>query len=110
PTLQTVENLVGLWRKEWGSECMWNATFDGLLECARVKGKDATTIFFEECGRHIAEGRCLLESVHEVVHTLCVCCRERLKGDTVLLYDLLICIMSQVTFFEVKLDIMLSLD
>ncbi|KAG1730789.1 hypothetical protein EDD22DRAFT_852964 [Suillus occidentalis] len=49
PTLQTVENLVGLWWKEWESESMWNDTFDSLLKCTRMKGKHTTTIFFEEC-------------------------------------------------------------
>ncbi|KAG1860606.1 hypothetical protein DFJ58DRAFT_634548, partial [Suillus subalutaceus] len=104
PTLQTLENLVGQWRKEWESESMWNEEFDSLLERARIKGERATTVFLDECAQHVGEGRVLLEGIHEVVHTLCLCCRERLKGDTILLYDLLVCVISQVKFFEVKLN------
>ncbi|KAG2040100.1 hypothetical protein BDR03DRAFT_1008439 [Suillus americanus] len=101
PSLQTPETLVVQWQKEWGSEGKWNEAFDDKLRHARTKGEHTT--FLDQCTQHVTDGRNLLESICDVVHTHCPCCRERLKYDTILLYDLLVCVMSQVKFFEVKL-------
>ncbi|KAG1894802.1 uncharacterized protein F5891DRAFT_1194787 [Suillus fuscotomentosus] len=104
PTLQTIENTVRQWRKEWESESAWNEAFDDELGRARIEGEHATTTFLDECAQRIIDGKELLESIHDVVRTHCPYCRERLKYDGILLYDLLVCVVSQVKFFEVKLD------
>ncbi|KAG1863755.1 hypothetical protein F4604DRAFT_2029320 [Suillus subluteus] len=104
PTLQSLEIMVNLWKKDWESEVKWNESYGELLSHARHKGGYWTAIFFEECSIHASEGRALLESIREVVHTSCPYCRERLKYDTILLYDLLICVISEIKFFEVKVE------
>jgi hypothetical protein len=104
PALQVLKTIVGQWRKEWESESMWNKVFYDLFGHAHMKGEHATTTFLDECTQHIREGRTILDSINDVMHTHCLCCREHLKYDTILLHDLLICVMSQVKFFEVKLD------
>ncbi|KAG1843318.1 hypothetical protein F4604DRAFT_1596882 [Suillus subluteus] len=105
PTLQTLEILVGKWQKDWGSEStMWNEVFDTELACLRAKGEWATAIFFDEVAQWATDGRTLLESIQDVMHTHCPYCREHLKYDSILLYDLLVSIISEVKFFEVKLD------
>ncbi|KAG1899793.1 uncharacterized protein F5891DRAFT_1231813 [Suillus fuscotomentosus] len=96
PSLQTLEILVGQWRKEWVSEEMWNEAYDEALRRALSKGEHA--VFVEQCAQHASEGRSLLESIKDVVHTHCPCCRERLKYDTILLYDLLVSVTSEVKF------------
>ncbi|KAG1842321.1 hypothetical protein C8R48DRAFT_679070 [Suillus tomentosus] len=101
PSLQTLEILVGQWRKEWVSEEMWNEAYDEALRRALSKGEHA--VFVEQCAQHASEGRSLLESIKDIVHTHCPCCREHLKYDTILLYDLLVSVTSEVKFFEVKL-------
>ncbi|KAG1889614.1 uncharacterized protein F5891DRAFT_987373 [Suillus fuscotomentosus] len=101
PSLQMLEILVGQWRKEWVSEEMWNEAYDEALRRTLSKGEHA--VFVEQCAQHASEGRSLLESIKDVVHTHCPCCRERLKYDTILLYDLLVSVTSEVKFFEVKL-------
>ncbi|KAG1780718.1 hypothetical protein EV702DRAFT_1042945 [Suillus placidus] len=103
-TLQALETLVRQWRKEWASEDMWNETYDDALGCARVKGERAMTIFLDESAQHVWEGRILLDGIRDVANTPCPYCRERLKYDTILLYDLLVSVVSEVKFFEVKLD------
>ncbi|KIK34473.1 hypothetical protein CY34DRAFT_17704 [Suillus luteus UH-Slu-Lm8-n1] len=102
PTLQSLEIMVNLWKKDWESEDKWNESYGKLLSHARCKGGQWTAIFFEECGIHASEGRALLESIREVVHTNCPYCRERLKYDIILLYDLIVCVISEIKFFEVK--------
>ncbi|KAG1885848.1 uncharacterized protein F5891DRAFT_1201574 [Suillus fuscotomentosus] len=105
PTLQALEILVGQWQKDWGSEStMWNEVFDTELACSRAKGEWATTLFFDQVAQRAMDGRMLLESIRDVVHTHCSYCRERLKYDAILLYDLLVLVLSEVKFFEVKLD------
>ncbi|KAG1877290.1 hypothetical protein F4604DRAFT_1580815 [Suillus subluteus] len=96
--------MVNLWKKDWESEVKWNESYGELLSHARHKGGYWMAIFFEECSIHASEGRALLESIREVVHTSCPYCRERLKYDTILLYDLLICVISEIKFFEVKVE------
>ncbi|KAG0701649.1 hypothetical protein DFH29DRAFT_1050001 [Suillus ampliporus] len=104
PTLQTLETLAGLWRKEWASENVWNEAYNEALGRAQTKGERETTIFLNQCTQHAWEGRTLLDSIRDVVHTSCLYCREHLKYDTILLYDLLVDITAEVKFFEVKLD------
>ncbi|KAG1869716.1 hypothetical protein C8R48DRAFT_670960 [Suillus tomentosus] len=105
PTLQALEILVGQWQKDWGSESTtWNEVFDTELACSRAKGERATTLFFDQVAQRAMDGRMLLESIRDVVHTHCSYCRERLKYDAILLYDLLVLVLSEVKFFEVKLD------
>ncbi|KAG1729475.1 hypothetical protein EDD22DRAFT_853130 [Suillus occidentalis] len=104
PTLQSLEIMVNLWKKDWECEDKWNELYGELLSHARRKGGYWTTIFFEDCSIHASEGRALLESIREVVHTNCPYCRERLKYDTVILYDLLICVISEIKFFEIKVE------
>jgi hypothetical protein len=105
-TLQTIETLVKRrWKKEWPSEDMWNEAYEEALKQAQLKGERATVIFLDQCGLHAWEGRNFLDSIREIVHTSCPYCRERLKYDTVLLYDLLVSIVSEVKFFEAKVGI-----
>ncbi|KAG1784871.1 uncharacterized protein HD556DRAFT_1451323 [Suillus plorans] len=100
PTLQTIENTVRQWQKEWESESAWNEAFDDELGRARIEGEHATTTFLDECAQHIIDGKELLESIHDVVRTHCPYCREQLKYDGILLYDLLVCVVSQVKFLR----------
>lgn len=104
PTLQTIENAVRQWQKEWESESAWNEVFDNELGHARIEGEHTTITFLDKCAQHIIDGKELLESIHDVMHTHCSYCREQLKYDGILLYNLLVCVVSQVKFFEVKLD------
>jgi hypothetical protein len=96
--------MVGCWQKEWASEETWNESYEETFACAQKKGERETTIFLDECGIHAFEGRVLLDCIRELVHTNCPYCRERLKYDIVLLYDLLVHVTSEVKFFEVKVD------
>jgi hypothetical protein len=103
-TLQALETLVGQWQKEWASESMWNDAYEDALGDARAEGGRAITTFLDGCAQHIWEGRVLLDGIHDVAHTHCPYCREQLKYDSILLYDLLVSVVSEVMFFEVKLD------
>lgn len=105
PTLQTLETLVGQWQKDWGSESTtWNEVFDTELACSRAEGEEALAGFIDQAAQQALEGRALMDGIRDVAHTHCPCCRERLKYDTMLLHDLLVSVVSEVKFFEVKLD------
>ncbi|KAG1871385.1 hypothetical protein F4604DRAFT_1926119 [Suillus subluteus] len=85
-TLQTIQTTAGHWRKNWESEDTWNVMYEEVLTHAQAEGEQETTRFLDECAKHAWDGR------------------EQLKYDTILLYDLLVSITSQVKFFEVKVD------
>ena len=103
-TLEVIETTVKHWQKEWAPEETWNEVYHESLTCALLKGERETTVFLDKCGTHAGVGRAILDDIREVVHTSCPCCRERLKYDMILLYDLLVCVTSEVKFFEVKVD------
>ncbi|KAG0691983.1 hypothetical protein DFH29DRAFT_883308 [Suillus ampliporus] len=94
--------MVRHWQKDWESEDMWNVMYEEVLTHTQAKREQETTGFLDACRKHAWDGRILLDSIRDLVHTHCLCCRERLKHDTILLYDLLVFITSQVKFFEVK--------
>jgi hypothetical protein len=104
PTLQTIAIIVDGWRKEWkfDSEPTWSKVYREAFVFAQKKGERATTAFLDECNVHVREGRTILDSIREVVHTNCACCRERLKYDIILLYDLLVHVTAEVKFLEVS--------
>ncbi|KAG2136209.1 hypothetical protein BD769DRAFT_1385328 [Suillus cothurnatus] len=92
------------WRSGSGSEStMWDEVFNNELACSRTKGERATTIFLDEVAQRAMDGRLLLEDIRDAMHTHCPYCREHLKYDAILLYDLLVSLVSEVKFFEVKL-------
>ncbi|KAG2137763.1 hypothetical protein BD769DRAFT_1384898 [Suillus cothurnatus] len=92
------------WRSGSGSESTtWDEVFNNEFACSRTKGERATTIFLDEVAQRAIDGRLLLEDIWDAVHTHCPYCRERLKYDAILLYDLLVSLVSEVKFFEVKL-------
>lgn len=103
-TLQTIQTMVGHWGKDWELEDTWNVTYEEVLAHAQANGEQETTRFLDDCAKHALEGRTLLDSIRDLVYTNCLCCREQLKYDTMLLHDLLVSITSQVKFFEVKVD------
>ncbi|KAG1818241.1 hypothetical protein EV424DRAFT_1540178 [Suillus variegatus] len=50
PTLQTIENAVRQWQKEWESESAWNEVFDNELGHARIEGEHTTITFLDNEG------------------------------------------------------------
>ncbi|KAG1776951.1 hypothetical protein EV702DRAFT_1197621 [Suillus placidus] len=104
-TLDSTERIFQRWRKEWlVSEDTWGEAYEEALAHARAEGKCETDVFLDQCAMHALEGRTILEAIREIVHTSCPYCRERLKYDSILLYDLLVSVISEVKFIEVKLD------
>ncbi|KAG1868652.1 hypothetical protein F4604DRAFT_2020315 [Suillus subluteus] len=103
-TLQTIAIIVSSWRKEWtfDSEATWSKVYGERFAFAQKRGERATTAFLDECDVHVREGALILDSIGEVVHTNCACCRERLKYDIILLHDLLIHVTAEVKFLEVS--------
>ncbi|KAG2106849.1 hypothetical protein BD769DRAFT_1393101 [Suillus cothurnatus] len=110
PTLQSLKTVFRRWQKDWrsgsGSESTtWDEVFNNELACLHTKGEQATTIFLDEVTQWAMDGRLLLEDIRDAVHTHCPYCRECLKYDAILLYDLLVSLVSEVKFFEVKLAV-----
>ncbi|KAG1786353.1 uncharacterized protein HD556DRAFT_1449732 [Suillus plorans] len=105
-TLDNIEIQVRMWRMEWllSAEDTWGEAYEEALAHAEAKGGREANIFLDQCAQHVSEGKMILDSIREVVHTNCPYCRQRLKYDSILLYDLLVSLMSEIKFIEVKLD------
>ncbi|KAG1806951.1 hypothetical protein EV424DRAFT_1544042 [Suillus variegatus] len=105
-TLDNIDIQVWMWRMEWllSAEDTWGEAYEEALVHAEAKGGREANIFLDQCAQHVSEGRMILDSIREVVHTNCPYCRQRLKYNSILLYNLLVSLMSEIKFIEVKLD------
>ncbi|KAG2049248.1 hypothetical protein BDR06DRAFT_975430 [Suillus hirtellus] len=105
-TLDNIDIQVWMWQMKWllSAEDTWGEAYEEALAHAEAKGGCEANIFLDQCAQHVSEGRMMLDSIWEVVHTNCPYCRQRLKYDSILLYDLLVSLMSEIKFIEVKLD------
>ncbi|KAG1736955.1 hypothetical protein EDB19DRAFT_1829685 [Suillus lakei] len=104
-TLDSTKRIFQRWRKEWlVSEDKWGEAYEEALAHARTEGTHETDIFLDQCAMHALEGRTILEAIRGIVHTSCPYCRERLKYNSVLLYDLLVSVVSQVLSYSIYND------
>ena len=59
--------------------------------------------FYTDVTHHVEEGRGILQSVEEIMLTLCQHCSTGLKYDIRLLYDVLLSLLPELKFYEIML-------
>ncbi|KAH7904273.1 hypothetical protein BJ138DRAFT_1119564 [Hygrophoropsis aurantiaca] len=104
PTLTALQVKVNEWQVKWGPETAWGKYFDSALQHSRKKGWESTDHFFHECEQHALKGRAILRSVREHVQMPHTSDREMIGDQLLQVYDMLMMVLSEVRFFEVKLD------
>ncbi|KAI6096540.1 hypothetical protein EDD16DRAFT_1500188, partial [Pisolithus croceorrhizus] len=95
---------VDKWKSDWGPESVWLKKFDESLRKAREKGLASTNRFFTECKVHAREGRRFLCLLQQFANTTCSMQRGRQLDTYLQIFDLLEVVLSEVRFFEIKLD------
>jgi hypothetical protein len=95
---------VDEWRRtEWDPEGDWDRNFH--LALRRAQGSRATTEFFSECESHAQGGRRIIKALRSAAGDLGSGRQPRvqLRDKCLQIVDLLMLVLSEVKFFEVKL-------
>ncbi|KAI6006891.1 hypothetical protein EDD15DRAFT_2357936 [Pisolithus albus] len=104
PTLPELQLSVDEWKSDWGPESVWLKKFDESLRNAQEKGLASIDRFFTECEVHVREGRRILHLLRQVASTTRSIQRGRQLDTYLQIFDLLEVVLSEVKFFEIKLD------
>ncbi|KAH7918252.1 hypothetical protein BV22DRAFT_1024900, partial [Leucogyrophana mollusca] len=102
--LASLRYRINEWRMEWGLESEWSKTFYECLQRARDHSPRATDKFFVDCEEHAREGRRILSALRQIVHSPSQGGRAQVEDHFIQVYDILLAVVSEVRFFEVKLD------
>ncbi|KAG1760640.1 hypothetical protein EDD22DRAFT_848374 [Suillus occidentalis] len=104
--LQTIQDLqvsICGWQYDWGPANIWEKTFNEKLRLAQDRGNCAVSRFFDQCEQHTSGGRALLADLKRIAYAPCSNGRQA-RDRCIHLYDLVFDVLSEVKFFEVKLD------
>ncbi|KAG0708407.1 hypothetical protein DFH29DRAFT_870940 [Suillus ampliporus] len=94
---------IAEWQTEWGPAATWGKNFHCSLTHAQEKGRRTTDEFFAHCEDHVCKGRAILRDLQLLAH-------HPNKGPTqmkdmyIQMYDLMSLVLTEVVFFEVKLE------
>ena len=102
PTLATLEWTLGQWRKLPldKPQIQWHSQYEDELKCAQETSKDAFNKFYKDTFTHVTEGSSILEAIQDVISMPCPRCREGLKYDIPLLYDMLTTLLTKLEFYS----------
>ncbi|KAI6011999.1 hypothetical protein BKA83DRAFT_18197 [Pisolithus microcarpus] len=104
PTLPELRLSIDEWKSDWGPESVWLKKFDESLCKAWEKGLASTDRFFTECEDHAREGHCLLRLLQQFASTMRSIQQGRQVDTYLQIFNLLEVVLSEVKFFEIKLD------
>ena len=104
-TLPELRVAIHEWQMEWEPKADWDHNFNLALCQAREKSWSSADRFFRECETHAHMGRCFIRALRQLVHELCHSrgSRDKLCDTFLQIFDLLVAVVSEVKFFEVKL-------
>ena len=102
PTLATLEGTLGMWRRLPLDKprIQWHSQHEGELKRAQETSDKAFNEFYKNTFAHVTEGSDILEAIQNVIQTPCPHCREGLKYDIPLLYDMLIALLAELEFYR----------
>lgn len=104
-TLEAVRLAISEWQFNWGPEGSWEKHFNDRLRHHRERESACRAVddFFSLCETHAQAGRDILGDLRNLV--LAYCRSRRAQKDRFLqLYEMLEVVLSEVRFFEIKLD------
>ncbi|KAH7922362.1 hypothetical protein BV22DRAFT_1131521 [Leucogyrophana mollusca] len=104
PTVLSVRQSVVDWQISWGPESAWGKAFNDTLRKAREHGHRGADQFFADCDRHAREGRTILRDLKRLAYGPCRGGGKHVREQFIHIHDMLLAVVSEVKFFEVKLD------
>ncbi|KAI5994768.1 hypothetical protein EDD15DRAFT_2165721, partial [Pisolithus albus] len=102
--LEKVRQLIADWKSEWGVESTWPKKFHEQLRRAQGDGRLVTDSFFSQCEVHVEEGRQLIWLLRSITRKGFRGAGYKVTDSYEQVFDLLTSILTELRFFEVKLD------
>ncbi|KAH7905912.1 hypothetical protein BJ138DRAFT_1105592 [Hygrophoropsis aurantiaca] len=103
-TLPTLRMEVREWQVGWGPESAWEKNFSDDLRGVQEEGAHATDQFLKNCKYHVRKGRMILGWLRSLVQNSKGGSRCNITDRFLQVYDLSVEVLSELKFFEVKLD------
>ncbi|KAI6143574.1 hypothetical protein BKA82DRAFT_4359364 [Pisolithus tinctorius] len=104
PPLEKVRQLIADWQSEWGTESTWPKKFHDQLRHAQGRARLATDSFFSQCEAHVEEGRRLVWILRNIARKVSGVWGTGAADLYEQVFDLLTSLLTELRFFEVKLD------
>ncbi|KAI5983702.1 hypothetical protein EDD15DRAFT_2201862 [Pisolithus albus] len=104
PPLEKVRQLIADWKSEWGAESTWPKKFHEELKRAQGSGRLASDAFFSQCEAHVEGGRRLLCLLRSITRKGFRGTGYKVADSYEQVFDLLTSLLTELCFFEVKLD------
>ncbi|KAG2336447.1 hypothetical protein BDR05DRAFT_862926, partial [Suillus weaverae] len=101
-SMAEVRLLIGQWQYCWGPINLWEKMFNEKLWATQDWGSGSVNDFFSQCETHTTNGRQLLNELKTIAYSPCN--GRQARDKCIQLHDLLSAVLSEVRFFEVKLD------
>jgi len=105
PTLVSMQQTIREWAHLYNqkAERHWLPYYEEALLAAFDAPGHVVDEFYADVTHHVEEGHAILQSVEEIMLTLCQCCSTGLKYDIRLLYDVLLSLLPELKFYEIML-------
>ncbi|KAG2342579.1 hypothetical protein BDR05DRAFT_948930 [Suillus weaverae] len=104
-TVEDVHIAICDWQFNWGPENTWEKQFNNCL-CAQQEHNSTFRLvdtFLSICDDHVQSGQEILRDLRKITASYCRNGRV-MKDKFIQIYDMLTIILSELKFFEVKLD------
>ncbi|KAH7903763.1 hypothetical protein BJ138DRAFT_1120072 [Hygrophoropsis aurantiaca] len=103
-TLPSLRMEVREWQVDWGPGSAWSRNFDEDVRCVQEEGSHSTSQFFTNCENHIRRGRAILRGLRSLVQKPTGGSRSNITDCFIQVYDLSMEVLSELRFFELKLE------
>ncbi|KAH7904633.1 hypothetical protein BJ138DRAFT_1119233 [Hygrophoropsis aurantiaca] len=102
--LSLIRFQVRQWQIGWGPEAAWGKLFSDDVQCAQQQGSAEIDHFFSGCEYHVKEGRAILSQLRLFIQAPRNDDLLTVIDEIIQAYDLSMEVLSELRFFEVKLD------
>ena len=102
PTLAMLQATLEKWRHlpSEKPQIQWLSQYEDELKHARETSDKVFNDFYRDTFAHVREGGDILQAVQDVIRMPCPRCREGLKYDIPLLYDILTVLLAELEFYK----------
>ncbi|KAG1885331.1 uncharacterized protein F5891DRAFT_1201895 [Suillus fuscotomentosus] len=102
-TIHELQVSICEWQYDWGPANIWEKVFNEKLWLAQDRSNCAVNHFFSQCEEHTTLGRALLSDLKRIAYGPCSNGKQ-VRDRCMRMYDQVLMVLSEVKFFEVKLD------
>ena len=102
PTLDMLQWELEKWRRLPSEKLriQWHSQYEGEFKHAQETSDKALSDLYKDTFAHVREGSDILQAVQDIIATPCPRCKEGLKYDIQLIYDILTALLAELEFYR----------